>query len=225
MQSGSRQATRTREIRLVLVDDHALLRSGLRQLLEQHGIDVVGEASDGPSAVQLVRDVAPDVVLMDVSMPGISGIEATMRIRAVAPTAQVIMLTVSPDERDVEESICAGACGYLLKDAPVEQILTAIEAAAAGESLLSPRIAADILDRVRTDAGRSALPDEARAELTEREREVLRLIAEGKENSQIAEELFISLQTVKNHVSNILGKLEVENRVQAAVQAVQGRLL
>jgi DNA-binding NarL/FixJ family response regulator len=225
MQSGSRQATRTREIRLVLVDDHALLRSGLRQLLEQHRVDVVGEASDGPSAVQLVRDVAPDVVLMDVSMPGISGIEATMRIRAVAPTAQVIMLTVSPDERDVEESICAGACGYLLKDAPVEQILTAIEAAAAGESLLSPRIAADILDRVRTDAGRSALPDEARAELTEREREVLRLIAEGKENSQIAEELFISLQTVKNHVSNILAKLEVENRVQAAVQAVQGRLL
>jgi DNA-binding NarL/FixJ family response regulator len=125
----------------------------------------------------------------------------------------------------VEESICAGACGYLLKDAPVEQILAAIEAAAAGESHLSPRIAADILDRVRTDAGRSALPDEARAELTEREREVLRLIAEGKENSQIAEELFISLQTVKNHVSNILAKLEVENRVQAAVQAVQGRLL
>jgi DNA-binding NarL/FixJ family response regulator len=125
----------------------------------------------------------------------------------------------------VEESICAGACGYLLKDAPVEQILAAIEAAAAGESHLSPRIAADILDRVRTDAGRSALPDEARAELTEREREVLRLIAEGKENAQIAEELFISVQTVKNHVSNILAKLEVENRVQAAVQAVQGRLL
>jgi DNA-binding NarL/FixJ family response regulator len=160
---------------------------------------------------------------MDVSMPGITGIEATMRIRAVAPTARVIMLTVSADERDVEESICAGACGYLLKDAPVEQILAAIEAA--GESHLSPRIAADILDRVRTDAGRSALPDEARAELTEREREVLRLIAEGKENAEIAEELFISVQTVKNHVSNILAKLEVENRVQAAVQAVQGRLL
>jgi DNA-binding NarL/FixJ family response regulator len=116
------------------------------------------------------------------------------------PTAQVIMLTVSPDERDVEESICAGACGYLLKDAPVEQILAAIEAAAAGESHLSPRIAADILDRVRTDAGRSAVPDEARSELTEREREVLRMIAQGKENAQIADELFISVQTVKIHM-------------------------
>jgi two-component system, NarL family, response regulator LiaR len=224
MESASQGASRSREIRVVLVDDHALLRSGLRELLEQNGVDVVGEASDGPSAVQVVRDVAPDVVLMDVNMPGISGIEATMRIRAVAPTAQVIMLTVSADGRDVEESIYAGACGYLLKDAPVEKILEAIEAAAAGESHLSPRIAADILDRVRADAVRSALP-EARAELTDREREVLRLIAEGKENAQIAEELFISIQTVKNHVSNILAKLEVENRVQAAVRAVQGRLL
>ena len=225
MHRAAQQASQPREIRVVLADDHSLLRSGLRELLERHGVDVVGEAADGPSAVEVVREAAPDVVLMDVNMPGSSGIEATMRIRAVAPTAQVIMLTVSAGERDVEESICAGACGYLLKDAPVEQILAAIEAAAAGESHLSPRIAADILDRIRTDTGRSALPDEARAELTEREREVLRLIAEGKENAQIAEALFISVQTVKNHVSNLLAKLEVENRVQAAVQAVQGRLL
>jgi DNA-binding NarL/FixJ family response regulator len=225
MQNASEQESPAREIRVVLVDDHALFRSGLHELLERNGVDVAGEAFDGPSAVEVVQETAPDVVLMDLNMPGITGIEATMRIRGVAPTARVIMLTVSADERDVEESICAGACGYLLKDAPVEQILAAIEAAAAGESHLSPRIAADILDRVRTDAGRSALPDEARAELTEREREVLRLIAEGKENAQIAEELFISVQTVKNHVSNILAKLEVENRVQAAVQAVQGRLL
>jgi DNA-binding NarL/FixJ family response regulator len=224
MQNASQQA-RVVEIRVVLVDDYALVRSGLHQLLEQNGVDVVGEASDGANAVELVRDAAPDVVLMDVSMPGISGIEATMRIRAVAPTARVVMLTVSADERDVEESICAGACGYLLKDAPVEQILAAIRAAAAGESHLSPRIAANILERVRADRGRHALPREARAELTERESEVLRLIAEGKENAQIAEELFISVQTVKNHVSNILAKLEVENRVQAAVQAVQRRLL
>jgi DNA-binding NarL/FixJ family response regulator len=224
MQNASQQA-RVAEIRVVLVDDYALVRSGLHQLLEQNGVDVVGEASDGANAVELVRDAAPDVVLMDVSMPGISGIEATMRIRAVAPTARVVMLTVSADERDVEESICAGACGYLLKDAPVEQILAAIRAAAAGESHLSPRIAANILERVRADRGRHALPREARAELTERESEVLRLIAEGKENAQIAEELFISVQTVKNHVSNILAKLEVENRVQAAVQAVQRRLL
>jgi DNA-binding NarL/FixJ family response regulator len=224
MQNTSQQWA-TREIRVVLADDHALFRSGLHELLEQHGVDVAGEAEDGASAVEVVRDTAPDVVLMDVNMPAMSGIEATKRIRAVAPTAQVVMLTVSPDEQDVEESIYAGACGYLLKDAPVDQILAAIRAAAAGESHLSPRIAANILEHVRTSPGRPDLPGEARAELTERETEVLRLIAEGKENPQIAEELFISVQTVKNHVSNILAKLEVENRVQAAVQAVHRRLL
>ena len=225
MPNAPKQARAEAEIRVVLVDDHALFRSGLHNCSSSMAIDVAGEASDGASAVEVVRDVAPDVVLMDVSMPGISGIEATMRVRAVAPTAQVIMLTVSADEHDVEEAICAGACGYLLKDAQVEQILVAIRAAAVGESHLSPRIAADIIERVRADAGRPALPREARAELTERESEVLSLIAEGKENAQIAEELFISVQTVKNHVSNILAKLEVENRVQAAVQAVQRRLL
>lgn len=223
MQNASQLAPGAAEIRAVLVDDHALFRTGLHALLQQRGVDVVGEASDGTSAVELVRETAPDVVLMDISMPGVSGIEATMRIRAVAPTAQVIMLTVSADEREVEESICAGACGYLLKDAPVEQILAAIRAAAVGESLLSPRIAASILERVRTDPGRPQLPGEARAELSEREGEVLSLIAEGKENAQIAEELFISAQTVKHHVSNILAKLEVENRVQAAVHAVERR--
>jgi DNA-binding NarL/FixJ family response regulator len=225
MENASQQGSALGEIRVVLVDDHALFRGGLHELLERHGVDVVGEASDGPSAVEVVRDEAPDVVLMDVNMPGFSGIEATMRIRAVAPTAQVIMLTISADERDVEEAIYAGACAYLLKDAPVEQILVAIQAAAAGESHLSPRIAAGILDRVRADHGRAALPGEASAELTEREREVLRLMADGKENAQIADELFISVQTVKKHVSSILAKLEVENRVQAAVQAVRSRLL
>ena len=224
MQNTGQQGA-TREIRVVLVDDHALFRSGLRELLEQYGVDVAGEAEDGASALEVVRDTAPDVVLMDVTMPGMSGIEATMRIRAVAPTAQVIMLTVSPDEQDVEEAIYAGACGYLLKDAPTREILAAIRAAAAGESHLSPRIAANILQRVRTSPDRPPNPEEARAELTARETEVLRLIAEGKDNTQIAKELFISVQTVKNHVSNILAKLEVENRVQAAVQAVQRRLL
>jgi DNA-binding NarL/FixJ family response regulator len=224
MQDASHQGA-TRKIRVVVVDDHALFRSGLRELFERHGVDVAGAAADGASAVEVVQDAVPDVVLMDVNMPGMSGIEATMRIRAVAPTAQVIMLTVSPDEQDVEESIYAGACGYLLKDAPVQEILDAIRAAAAGESHLSPRIAANILAHVRAGTGRAGLPKEARAELTERETEVLRLMAAGKENPQIAEELFISVQTVKKHVSNVLAKLEVENRVQAAVQAVQRRLL
>jgi NarL family two-component system response regulator LiaR len=213
------------EIRVVLVDDHAIYRGGLREALETRGVEVVGEASEGTSAIRVVRDVAPDVVLMDVNMPGLSGIESTMRIRAVAPTAQVIMLTVSADEKDVEEAIFAGARGYVLKDAPVEEIHAAVRAAAVGESLLSPRIAADILERIRADLGRPALPEEARAELTEREREVLSLVAQGRDNTQIADELFVSVQTVKNHVSNILAKLEVQNRVQAAVQAIQRRLL
>jgi two-component system, NarL family, response regulator LiaR len=225
MEEVPQQARSAAEIRVVLVDDHALYRGGLREALEARGVEVVGEASEGTSAIQVVRDVAPDVVLMDVSMPGLSGIESTMRIRAVAPTAQVIMLTVSADERDVEEAIFAGARGYVLKDAPVEEIHAAVRAAAVGDSLLSPRIAADILERIRADLGRPALPEEARAELTEREREVLSLIAQGKDNAQIADELFVSVQTVKNHVSNILAKLEVQNRVQAAVQAVQRRLL
>ncbi len=225
MQNTSQRARAASEIRVVLVDNDALFRSGLHNLLEKHGVNVAGEAPDGASAVELVRDVAPDVVLMDVGMPGISGIEATMRVRAVAPTAQVIMLTVSADEQDIVGAICAGACGYLLKDAQVEQLLMAIRAAAVGESLLSPRIAAKVIERMRTDPGRPALPGEARADLTEREGEVLSLLAEGKENSQIAEELFISVQTVKNHVSNILAKLKVDNRVQAAVRAVQRRLL
>ena len=224
MQNTSQQGA-PRDIRVVLADDHALFRRGLHDLLQQHGVEVVAEAEDGASALDAVGETAPDVVLMDVNMPGMSGIEATMRIRTVAPTAQVIMLTVSPDEQDVEEAIYAGACGYLLKDAPVRAILEAIRTAAAGESHLSPRIAANILERVRTSPGRPPMPEEARAELTERETEVLRLMAEGKENAQIADELFISVQTVKNHVSNILAKLEVENRVQAAVQAVQRRLL
>jgi DNA-binding NarL/FixJ family response regulator len=225
MQKTSRRAGDATEIRVVLVDDHALFRKGLVELLEKHDVDVVGEASDGASAVEVVRDAAPDIVLMDVSMPGGSGIEATMRVRAAAPTARVIMLTVSADERDVEDAICAGACGYVLKDAAVEEIVAATRAAAVGESLLSPRIAANILERVRTHPARPAMPKEAQAELTQRERDVLSLIADGKENAQIAEELFISVQTVKNHVSNILAKLEVQNRVQAAVQAVQRRLL
>jgi DNA-binding NarL/FixJ family response regulator len=161
---------------------------------------------------------------MDIAMPGMSGIEATSEVRAAAPSAKVIMLTVSADEGDVERAIVAGACGYVLKDAAVEEIVAGIRAAAAGDALLSPRIAAGILERARANAPAS-LPDSARAELTEREGEVLGLMAEGKENAEIAEELFISPHTVKNHVSNILGKLESETRIEAAVKAARGRLL
>ena len=209
---------------MVLVDDHAVFRNGLRELLEERGIDVVGEASDGATAVELVRDVAPDVVVMDIAMPGMSGVEATMESRSAAPCARVIMLTVSADERDVDEAIAAGACGYVLKDAAVEEIVAGVRAAAVGEALLSPRVAAGILERARTNAAAS-LPDWARAKLTGREREVLNLMAEGKANAEIAEELFISPHTVKNHVSNILGKLESQSRIEAAVKAARGGLL
>ena len=221
---GSEQPQGMGEIRVVLVDDHAIFRNGLRELLEERGIDVVAEASDGETAVQVVRDVAPDVVAMDIAMPGMSGIEATSEVRAAAPSAKVIMLTVSADERDVEQAIVAGACGYVLKDAAVEEIVAGIHAAAAGDALLSPRIAAGILERARVNVAAS-LPESARAELTEREGEVLALMAEGKENAEIAEELFISAHTVKNHVSNILGKLECQTRIEAAVKAARGRLL
>ena len=210
---------------MVLVDDHPVFRAGLRELLEERGVDVVGEASDGTEAVEVARDVAPDVVVMDLAMPGMSGIEATLEVRGAAPSAKVIMLTVSADERDVGEAILAGACGYVLKDAAVDEIVAAIQAAAAGEALLSPRIAAGILERARASAAASALPESARADLTERESEVLRLMADGKENAQIAEELVISPHTVKNHVSNILAKLEAETRIEAAVKAARGRLL
>ena len=225
MSNDPQQTPTLQKIRVVLVDGHALFGDGLGKLLEQDAIDIVGHASDGGRAVAVVRDTVPDVVLMDVATAGISGIEATKRIRALAPRTQVIMLTLSADERDVEEAIWAGACGYLLKDAPVEQVLAAIQGAAAGESHLSPRIAAGILNRMRADPDNGALPGEGWAELTKREKEVLRLMAHGKENAQIAKELFISVQTVKHHVSNILLKLEVENRVQAAVQAFRSRLL
>ncbi len=212
------------EVRVVLVDDHALFRNGLRELLEERGVDVVAEAADGETAVEVVRDLAPDVVVMDIAMPGMSGIEATMEVRAAAPSAKVIMLTVSADEHDVEGAIVAGACGYVLKDAAVEEIVAGVRAAAVGDALLSPRIAAGILERARANAAAS-LPDSAQAKLTERESEVLSLMAEGKENAEIAEELFISPHTVKNHVSNILGKLESQTRIEAAVKAARGRLV
>ena len=211
-------------VRVVLVDDHGLFRNGLRELLEERGVDVIAEAADGETAVEVVRDLAPDVVVMDIGMPGMSGIEATMEVRAAAPSAKVIMLTVSADERDVEGAIFAGACGYVLKDAAVEEIVAGVRAAAAGDALLSPRIAAGILERARANAAPS-LPDSAQAKLTERESEVLSLMAEGKENAEIAEELFISPHTVKNHVSNILGKLESQTRIEAAVKAARGRMV
>jgi DNA-binding NarL/FixJ family response regulator len=205
------------DIRVVIVDDHDLFRRGLRELLEEQGIRVVGEAADGVEGMQLATHALPDVVVMDLNMPRLSGVEATRRLAAAAPTVRVLVLTISADDDDVLDAIEAGASGYLLKDASMSEIAAGVRAAAAGEALLSPRIATHILRRIRS-GGEGEIQ---RADLSERELQVLRLMAQGRENAEIAEALVISPRTVKNHISSILSKLHMENRIQAAVYAVR----
>jgi len=212
------------EIRVLLVDDHDLFRTGLRTLLEEQHVHVAGEASRGEEALEIVEELAPDVVLMDLDMPGMGGVDATRRIASVAPMTRVVVLTISDDDADVMDAIVAGACGYLLKDSSVEDLLRGIRAAAIGESLISPGIAAKVLQRVRASSTANGSSETLTAKLSKREVEVLKLIASGKDNTQIARELFISSKTVKNHISNILFKLQIDNRIQAAVYAVKSGL-
>jgi len=214
-----------RAVRVLLVDDHDLFRTGLRNLLEEHGVDVVDEAGSGCDALQGVRESAPDVVVMDLNMPGMNGVDATMHISRDAPHTRVIVLTISDQEQDVMDAILAGACGYLLKDASIQDLLKGIEAAAVGESLISPHIAGKVLQHVRATTAAPAAAATIRSELSDREIQVLRLIASGNENTEIARELHISPKTVKNHISNILMKLQIENRIQAAVYAVRSGLV
>jgi DNA-binding NarL/FixJ family response regulator len=206
--------------RVVVVDHHAIFRTALRNLLDENGFDVVGEAQDGDQGVDLAHELRPDVVAMAVILPGISGIEATRRLVALTPESRVVMLTASDDIAHVDEAILAGAVGYLLKDDPADRIAAAMRAAAEGESVFSPKIASQLVWRASN--GQSE-PDQPR--LTHRELEVLELMAEGRENSEIASELSISVETVKNHVSSVLAKLEAVNRTEAAVQAVRRGLL
>lgn len=210
-------------IRVLIVDDQALFRRGLREHLEASGLDVVGEAEDAAGAVALSARTQPEVILMDIRMPGESGIDATRKLRVAVPDARVLMMAVFTEEEEVVEAIMAGACGYLLKDSEGDQILAAIAAAAGGESALSPRIASALIERVREHEP-PASDRRDRPTLTSREREVLSLIVEGKENNEIAAELVISLETVKTHVSTVFEKLKAENRVQAAVEAVRSGL-
>jgi len=211
--------------RVLLVDDHDLFRTGLRNLLEEEGgVQVAGEAPDGAEAVRLVRELAPDVVVMDLNMPSMSGVEATRHITALSPLTRVIVLTISEEDSDVLDAIVAGACGYLLKNSSISEVIAGIHAAAANQSLISPTIASKVLQRVRATTEDTEMADTIRAELSDRELEVLKLIANGKDNAQIAAELVISPKTVKNHISNILMKLQIQNRIQAAVYAVRSGL-
>jgi DNA-binding NarL/FixJ family response regulator len=211
-------------LRVMLVDDHDLFRTGLRNLLEEQGVHIVAEAPDGNLALQLVRELAPDVVVMDLNMPGMNGIEATREITRLAPLTRVLVLTISDQDEDVMDAILAGACGYLMKDSSIQDLMQGIRAASVGESLISPHIASKVLQRIRA-ASVEAGGTVARPELSDRETEVLKLIANGKDNSEIAQELHISPKTVKNHISNILMKLQIENRIQAAVYAVRSGLV
>jgi DNA-binding NarL/FixJ family response regulator len=210
--------------RVLLVDDHEIYRAGLRGLLEEQGIDIVGEAVDGEGALSLVEAKHPNVVIMDLNMPGIGGIEATRQITLVAPLTRVIMLTVSSAAPDITDAVLAGACGYLLKSATTGEIVNGISAASRGEALLSPSVAAKLLERVREAPARPTMPDPTQAALTDRELEVLKLLASGMDNAEIGRTLFISPSTVKNHISSILLKLQIENRIQAAVYAVRSGL-
>jgi DNA-binding NarL/FixJ family response regulator len=207
------------------VDDHDLFRTGLRTLLEEQGVDIVGEADTGTKALAQIRETAPEVVVMDLNMPGISGVEATRQIAMIAPLTRVLVLTISDQDADVMDAILAGACGYLLKDSTIDELMAGIAAAAQGESLVSPAIAAKVLQRLRATTTSPREAETIRSELSEREIQVLKLIANGKDNAMIAAELHISPKTVKNHISNILMKLQIDNRIQAAVYAVRSGLV
>jgi DNA-binding NarL/FixJ family response regulator len=218
------EAPESEPLRVLLVDDHPVYRAGLARLLRESGIDIIAELPNGEAALEAVEELAPDVVVMDLNMPGMSGLEATRRLVEQSPATRVLVVSVSAQEADVTDAILAGASGYILKESPVEEVVAGIRAAAAGQSLISPRIATMLLQRIRDAAGAVDM-DLAPAHLSARELEVLGLMAEGKSNHEIADTLVISPSTVHNHISSILMKLQVENRVQAAVRAVRDRLI
>ena len=209
-------------IRVLVVDDHDLFRAGLASLLAAHpDIEVVAQASGGRMGVRLAHELQPDVVLMDVRMPDLEGPDATREILERHPSTRIVALTVVSDEADVAAVVEAGACGFLAKDTPIDGVVLAVRAAAQGVAWLSPRAAEVVLGRVRRGPTDEA-PDVGLAEeLSTRELEVLRLISRGMENAEIARELGISPRTAKNHVSNILAKLGLSSRIQAAIYAVR----
>lgn len=207
-------------IRLMLADDHRMLREGLRRLLTDEGFDVVGEAGDGDEAVRMADDLRPDVVLMDVTMPDVDGVEATRRIHAAHPDVRIVMLTMHADQTVIAEAIRAGASGYLVKDCSTDEIADAVRMAAGDDATLSPELAGAMLDEVRRIEPEPGGPDGDQV-VSNREIEVLQLIADGCSTPEVAERLFISQKTVKNHLASIYQKLDARDRTQAVLQAVR----
>jgi DNA-binding NarL/FixJ family response regulator len=213
-------------IRVAVVDDQELFRRGLIMLVgAEDDIEVVGEASDGEDAAALAEETAPDVILMDVRMPRLSGTEACVTIKQVAPSAKIIMLTMSDEEVDLYDAIKNGASGYLLKDASIDEVAQAIRLVADGQSLISPSMAAKLLEEFKTMSRTGGKPEAMAPRLTDRELEVLNLVARGLNNREIARDLYISENTVKNHVRNILEKLQLHSRMEAVMYAVREKLL
>jgi DNA-binding NarL/FixJ family response regulator len=213
-------------IRVLITDDHAVVREGLRAFLElQDGMEVVGEAADGEGAVTLAEQLAPDVILMDLVMPGLDGVGAMRALRTVAPHCRVIVLTSFLDDARLMPALEAGAAGYLLKDVAPAQLAEAIRAAHAGQTMISPTVATRLVQAIAQRADDPPATASAQTGLTRREREVLELLAEGYANKRIARELGIAEKTVKTHVGRVLAKLGVADRTQAAVLAVRAGLV
>lgn len=209
-------------IRILLVDDHVLFRKGLSSLLsEQKDFEVVGEAGSGQEALEKAQELMPDVILMDIYMPGWDGLEATRRIKEALPYVRIVMLTISEEDHNLFEAIKAGAQGYLLKKIEPQELFDMLRGVFHGEAPISRTMAARVLDEFVRQAQRGPEDAKALAKLTSREREVLKLLTQGTSNKEIANQLGISENTVKNHLRNIMEKLHLENRVQAAIYAIR----
>lgn len=208
-------------VRLLLADDHRLLREGLRRSMTDAGFDVVGEACDGVEAIRLASELAPDVILMDVTMPNCDGVEACRQVIASGALSRIVMLTMHADQEVLADAIRAGAAGYLTKDCSTREIAEAVRMAAEGDTVLSPQLARSMLDEVRRlDAPVDTHAGEERA-VSKREEEVLQLIADGCSTPEVAAQLYISQKTVKNHLASIYQKLDARDRTQAVLQAVR----